>query len=50
MNLPLEFTQDPRVLDLMKDLQLSFKRYNKNYKNKRQIIVKELTDGNDVYL
>ena len=51
MNLPLGFTQDPRVLDLMEDLQPSFKRIPKttihndiikNYKNKKQIIVEEL--------
>ena len=29
MNLPLGFTQDPRVLDLMEDLQPSFKRIPK---------------------
>ena len=41
MNLSLGFIQDPRVLDLMEDLQLSFKRFSnttsrndiiKNYK------------------
>ena len=57
MNLPLEFTQDPRVLDLMEDLQPSFKRIPKttirndiikNYKNKKQIIVEELTNYNGV--
>ena len=45
MNLPLGFTQDSRVLDLMKDLQLFFKRIPKttsrndtikNYKNKNK--------------
>ena len=29
MNLPLEFTQDPRALDLMENLQPSFKRIPK---------------------
>ena len=57
INLPLRFTQCPRVLDLMEDLQPSFKRipkttsYNdiiKNYKNKKQIIVEELTNYNGV--
>ena len=57
MNLPLGFTQYPRVLDLMEDLQPSFKRIPKttirndiikNYKNKKQIIVEELTNYNGV--
>ena len=57
MNLPLGFTQDPRVLDLMEDLQPSFKRIPKttirkdiikNHKNKKQIIVEELTNYNGV--
>ena len=42
MNLPLGFTQDPRVLDLMEDIQPFFKKIPKttsrndiikNYKN-----------------
>ena len=53
MNLPLGFTQDSRVLDLMEDLQPSCKIIPKttsrndiikNYKNKKQIIVEELTN------
>ena len=57
MNLLLGFTQDPRVLDLMEYLQPSFKRIPKttsnndiikNYKNKKQIIIEELTNYNDV--
>ena len=57
MNLLLGFIQDRRVLDLMEDLQPSFKRIPKttsrndiikNYKSKKQIIVEELTNYNGV--
>ena len=50
MNLPLGFTKDFRVLDLMEDLQPSFKRIPKTtshnyiikiYKNKKQIMDEE---------
>ena len=57
MNLPLRFTQDPIILDIMEDLQPSFKRIPKTtsrndiikiYKNKKEIVVEELTNYNCV--
>ena len=57
MNLPMEFIQDPRILDLMEELQPSYKRISKttcrndimkNYENKKQIIVEEFTNYNGV--
>ena len=55
MNLPLGFTtQNPIVLDLMEDLQLSFKRipkttsHNDIIKNYKKKIVEELTNYNSV--